>query len=124
MENVLNEHFKNDELLLRAVYPPERYSKFWKNGRLSSAALKDKNGLSVNRTADLSMEKAVEIMKNSFSGYIFSIPVCLCHEVKAYLTYCPSKNNIYHSEIHGSETQLMLDDEQALRLARKAVCVG
>lgn len=112
--------FNENELLLRAVWPPNRRPDFWENGRLSSAALKDKRGLSVNRTYDLPLENAVLIMSEQFSGLIVSISVAACNAVDAYVKYCPSQTNVYHSEIYGSPTEVMLNDTQAFLLARQA----
>ena len=112
--------FDANELLLRAVWPANRRPDFWKNGRLSSAALKDKRGLSVNRTSDLPLGDAVLLMSRKFEGIIVSISVPACNQVQAHLKYCPSCDNIYHREIHGSPTEIMLSDKQALLLARQA----
>lgn len=112
--------FNENEQLLRAVWPANRRPDFWENGRLSSAALKDKRGLSVNRTYDLPLENAVLIMSEQFSGLIVSISVAACNAVDAYVKYCPSQTNVYHSEIHGSPTEVMLNDTQAFLLARQA----
>ena len=102
--------FIENEQLLRAVWPANRRPDFWENGRLSSAALTDKRGLSVNRTYDLPLENAVLIMSEQFSGLIVSISVAACNAVNAYVKYCPSQTNVYHSEIHGSPTEVMLND--------------
>ena len=112
--------FNENEQLLRAVWPANRRPDFWENGRLSSAALKDKRGLSVSRTYDLPLENAVLIMSEQFSGLIVSISVTACNAVDAYVKYCPSQTNVYHSEIHGSPTEVMLNDTQAFLLARQA----
>jgi hypothetical protein len=112
--------FNEQELLLRAVWPADRRPDFWRNGRLSSAALKDKRGLSVNRTHNLPLSDAVLLMSQRFNGLIVSISVAACNSVDAYVKYCPSEGNIYHSEIHGSTTEVVLSDEQALVLARLA----
>lgn len=112
--------FNENEQLLRAVWPANRRPDFWENGRLSSAALKDKRGLSVNRTYDLPLENAALIMSEQFSGLIVSISVAACNAVDAYVKYCPSQTNVYHSEIHGSPTEVMLNDTQAFLLARQA----
>ena len=46
MDNI----FRIDEKLYRAVYPPEVMDMFWKrDGSVSSAAFEDRNGLSVDR---------------------------------------------------------------------------
>ena len=48
----MDETFSEQESLLRAVYPATRRPDFWNNGRLSSAALKDKRGLSEERLCE------------------------------------------------------------------------
>ena len=116
----MDETFSEQELLLRAVYPATRRPNFWNNGRLSSAALKDKRGLSVERTYDRTVKDATLSMSQRFQGLIISITVPACNAVQAYIKYCPSQNSPYHSEIHGSQTQVELSDTQALLLARSA----
>ena len=116
----MDETFDDRELLLRAVWPADCRPDFWLNGKLSSAALKDKRGLSVNRTHTLPLENAVSLMSEKFGGFIVSISVVACKAVDAYIKYCPSQSNIYHSEIHCSPTEVVLSDIQALLLARQA----
>ena len=46
----MDDTFREEEQLYRAVYPPERQEMFWKkDGSISDAALRDKKGLSVER---------------------------------------------------------------------------
>lgn len=116
----MDETFDEKELLLRAVWPESRRPDFWVNGRLSSAALKDRRGLSVNRTANRPINEAVHEMAGKFGGLIVSFSVAACNSADAYVKYCPSTENMYHSEIHGSPTEVMLSDVQALILARSA----
>lgn len=116
----MDETFDEREMLLRAVYPPSCRPKFWRNGKLSSAALKDKNGLSVDRTYDRAIDDAVVAMAQRFTRLIVSVTVQDCNKVQACLRYRPSYSNPYHSEIHGSDTEVMLSDDQALILARSA----
>lgn len=116
----MDETFDEHEVLLRAVYPPNCRPKFWRNGKLSSAALKDRNGLSVDRTYDRAIDDAVAVMAQKFTGLIVSITVQDCNKVQACLRYRPSHSNPYHSEVHGSDTEVMLSDDQAFILARSA----
>ena len=113
----MDNQFEETELLLRAVLPVSMY---WKNGKLSSAAFKDKNGLSVNRVYDQKLETAINIMKNSLRGSIVSVLVKDCNDVSACVKYLPSKNNDYHCEIHQSETIKILNEMQAKHLANVA----
>ncbi len=117
----MDSNFNNSELLLRAVYPVDRRPKFWKkNGNLSSAALKDSNGLSVDRTGNRTLVDSLAFIRQNLTGNIVSIPYVLCLKVKASVFYLPSKNNPYHSEIHGSMNQKELSDTQAIILAHSA----
>lgn len=116
----MDETFDEQELLLRAVWPENRRPDFWENGRLSSAALKDKRGLSVSRTYDRPLNEAVLVMTQTFKGIIVSISVASCNAVEAYIKYCPSESNVYHSEIHQSPSEKELSDLQAFLLARQA----
>lgn len=118
--NSMDSKFDANESLVRAVYPENQRPDFWENGRLSSAALKDKKGLSVTRTCDRSLKDTVEWMTLNFKGAMVAITVRACTTVQAYVKYCPSQNNPYHSEIHGSEEVIELNDYQALYLARQA----
>lgn len=113
--------FSEKELLLRAVLPPDRRPDFWKDGRLSSAALKDKHGLSVERTYDRSLEDSINYMLLHLHGFVASVGVSDCKDVSAYIVYMPSSTNKYHSEIHGSSTDIVLSDIQAKKLAKRSV---
>ena len=113
--------FKDHEFLLRAVWPANKVPNFWrKDGRISSAALKDKNGLSVERTYDRPLKEAVNTMKGNFRGAIISLTVPDCNRVHAFLKHFPSKQSYYHSEIHGSENEVELNDKQAFILSNLA----
>lgn len=124
LKRIMDNNFSQNEFLLRAVYPENIKPFYWKNGHLSSAALKDKKGLSVDRTysRDL-LTSAIEMRKRNLKGYIFSFSVKSCLKVNTYLFYNPSKENIYHSEIHSSKTRVELTDHQAYILSREAKVV-
>lgn len=116
----MDSKFDENESLVRAVYPENQRPDFWENGRLSSAALKDKRGLSVTRTYDRTLKDTVEWMRLHFKGVMVAITVRACTAVQAYVKHCPSQTNEYHSEIHGSREEIELSDFQALYLARQA----
>ena len=110
--------FADNELLYRAVYPPERAEMFWKDsGHVSSAAFLDKNGLSVERGAFRSDTEVVSGMKKYFIGRIISLAVKVCRAVDAHVVYKPTKRSRYHAEIHGSNTRLLLSPSQRRYLA-------
>lgn len=114
----MDNNFDSRELLLRAVLP---ISLYWKDGRLSSAAFKDKNGLSVSRTYERNLNIAVESMRSFFTGDIISVSVENCNSVNACVKYLPSQTNKYHCEIHRSDTVRLLSDFQAKHLASVAI---
>ncbi len=119
--DLLPEVFKDDELLLRAVYPANQRPDFWKtNGKLSSAALKDRNGLSVERTYDRSLEESIGYMLGHLSGNVAIITQEVCKSVNAVVVYLPSVTNKYHCEIHGSASRKVLNENQARTIAQSA----
>ena len=118
----MDSSFKDNEKLYRAVRPIDM---FWRaDGTISSAALRDSNGLSVDRGADRSDAEAIAHMKsNGFKGTVISLQVSNCKDVGAVVKYLPS-TNIYHSEIHGSETKKLLSDSQRKKLSNLANIEG
>ena len=114
--------FNKTEKLYRAVYPPEIAEMYWKkDGTLSSAAFADPKGLSVDRGDYRTDTEVIFSMRERFTGHIISLYVKNCFDVGASVQYKPSRSNPYHSEIHGSETTILLSKSQRLSLARKAV---
>ena len=120
----MDEKFANDEKLYRAVYPPEVADMFWrKDGTVSSAAFADAHGLSVDRGDHREDMDVVAEMNKRFSGRIIRLYSKNCYDIGAVIRYLPTKNNPYHSEIHGSCTSVLLSKQQRLYLSRKAVCL-
>lgn len=120
----MDQTFMPNELLLRAVLPPARRPDFWRNGHLTSAVLKDPKGLSVDRLYDRAVDDAVNFMHSHLCGPIVSFTVQDCDKVSAYVKYAPSFNNKYHTEVHGSETEVLLSDPQAHMLSKLAKLVA
>ena len=119
--NFMDNTFKDTERLYRAVYPPSHPGMFWKkDGRISPSAFADPKGLSVERGFYRKSEEIVEKMKKTFTGCIISLSVLNCKEVDAVVKYLPSKDNNYHSEIHGSDTIALLNKSQRFHLAEVA----
>lgn len=109
----MDNSFKEDELLYRAVYPPEKNKIFWKDeNHISSAVFLDKRGVSVERGNYRSDDLVLQYMKKSFVGKFISITAGLCFKVNAKIFYKPTKRSVYHSEIHGSETRILLSPSQ------------
>lgn len=118
----LPKEFHPDERLLRAVFPANKHPEFWKNGRLSSAALKDKKGLSVERTYTRSVDESVRYMLTHLSGNVVSLTQDSCKSVSAIILYLPTCN-LYHCEIHGGKDRKVLSPSQAHAIARSAELV-
>lgn len=117
MDNV----FDASEKLYRAVYPPEVAEMFWKrDGSVSSAAFADPNGLSVDRQGKRTDIEAISYMKKRFIGSIISVYVKNCESIGAVVRFLPSKKNPYHSEIHGSNDNVLLSKSQRRYLATHA----
>ncbi|MCR4797463.1 MAG: hypothetical protein K5853_03340 [Lachnospiraceae bacterium] len=116
--------FKSEEKLFRAVYPPELVQMFWRfDGKVSSAAFADPNGLSVDRAGGRDDKQVISVMQKRFDGRVVYVRVRNCTEIGAKVEYLPSRSNVYHSEIHGSETAALLSKSQRRHLADKAVVV-
>ena len=121
--NSLPSMLSSNEVLLRAVYPANRRPDFWKNGKLSSAALKDKKGLSVNRTYTRTLDQAICHLLKNLTGNVVSISQESCSIVSALVRYSPSVSNKYHCEIHGSSECKVLSPIQAKYIASQAKLV-
>lgn len=115
--------FEDEELLLRAVLPANQRPRFWKDGKLSSAALKDRRGLSVDRTYDRALEESVTFMLGHLTGNVVALTQDACKSVDAIINYLPSMTNKYHCEIHGSKEQKVLSPHQAHVIAGSAKLV-
>ncbi len=121
----MDDVFESDELLYRAVFPPEHAAMFWRrDGSVSSAAFADAKGLSVERGYHRDTGTVISSMLMRFTGIIVAVTAGDCIDVNAVLRYLPSNNNPYHSEIHGSATVPLLSKSQRLFLARRAKIVS
>lgn len=117
--------FAGDEKLYRAVWPPSHARMYWKkDGSVSSAAFKDKRGLSVERGYHRDDTTVVETMKTFFSGIVIKVGVDDCHAVNALVLYLATERSRYHSEIHGSRDLVVLDSNQCKYLAEHCKVVG
>ena len=121
----MNNTFKPDEKLYSAIYPPEIASLYWKQDEtLSYKAFEDPKGLSVDRGDYRDDTLVISDMRKRLNGYIFKLYVRTCNEAGAVIRYLPSKNNPYHSEIHGSDDKIILSKHQCFLLAKKAKQIG
>jgi hypothetical protein len=121
----MDNSFKPEEKLYRAVYPPEVADMFRrKDGTISSAAFADAKGLSVDRGDFRPDTEVIHSMQSRFTGRIISLYVKNCIDIGAVVRYLPSAGNIYHTEIHGSVSTPMLSKSQRLFLSKKAIIVA
>jgi hypothetical protein len=113
----MDQHFPDDEKLYRAVFPAFLLVK--ENGKVSSAAFKDKRGMSVLR-GDGRDDTAVDEELHRKLGFDKKTAVFTafhCRQVEAVPIYKPSSMSKYHSEVHGSCTEKVLNSVQRKHLA-------
>lgn len=116
----MDNSFQGDEKLYRAVFAT--YKK--KDGTFSDASLKDAKGLSVERGDYRDDQDVLLNMAGRFKDYLVSLTVNDCWREEAIVKYLPSRESIYHSEIHGSESKLVLSSSQRKHLIDKIQQVG
>mgnify|MGYP000046163122 CR=1 FL=1 len=108
---------EDSENLFRAIRPDDM---FWKNEektKLSSAAFKDRNGLSVDRQGTRTEEESIQKIKNSFTGKIAYTAAGVCYSNGIMVDYCPTEENLYHCEIIRNHEKKLLSKSQAKFLA-------
>ena len=92
--------------------------------RPSSAAFKDRRGLSVDRCNLRDEEDVINFLlsKKPHRG-IVKISVPYARELPSMVVYAPVDGNIYHSELHNDEDKLELARGKAKRLAKDSEVV-
>lgn len=85
--------------------------------RISSAAFKDSKGVSVDRDAFRDKEECIKALnkKKNFFG-ICRVKTQIVRELNAIVKYLPEKDNIYHSEIHDSITDIPMKGSKPRRI--------
>ena len=89
----MDECFRDDERLFRAVRPGNMY---WKEDHtVSSAAFKtpEKDGLSTDRDGGRSTEECVRRISEKLKGGVVSVSYSQCREVEAAVEYAPVEGN-------------------------------
>lgn len=110
----------NDEILYRKIHPLEI---FWDNdkNRPSSAAYKDKKGLSVDMLSDRNENDVILSFISRFGENkiksVVKVSVGICKSIELYPIYKPSKDNKYHCEIHDSENVILISNSKAKKLS-------
>lgn len=115
----MDDRFREDERLFRAVLPAEA---FWKpDGRVSSAAFKTKepDGLSTDRDGGRAVQDCINAISESLKGRIVSVTYSDCADVSAEVVYAPveAPPNPYHSLIRNSVEKAQLTRGQCRHLA-------
>jgi hypothetical protein len=117
---------ENEEFLYRRILNIPNY---WKpeTNRHSSAAFKQSNGLSVDRSHTREDSDIIELLKNTNMKNIKAIAKIKCETCISILTfpiYKPEADNIYHSEIHNSNSIVLLTNKQSKNLSDLAIPIG
>ena len=113
----------DNEILYRVVRP---FNLFWKKkfNKLSTAAFKDRNGLSVDRDGERSENAVIDdFNRRRFEGALISAIAGDCKAINTYLV--PKPNNWkYHAEILDSRSKIILSNEKCEKLVGlfKVVC--
>ena len=111
--------FSADERLYRAIRPIDI---FWKKeGKISSAAFKDSQGLSCDRDMgriDVSSCVCSLLKFLQRDETVVSISYRECIDVNATLEYEPIDGNEYHSLILNNHEKRQLTDSQAKKLSK------
>ena len=119
---MLDEEINDDEILYRAIKP---FPNWWdsENNRPTSAAFKDSRGVSVDRQGTRNEPEAITAFKKFELKAVVSITAKECRNFDTHPIYKPEPGNEYHSEIHGSLTEIQLTASQAKKLSRNVKIV-
>lgn len=120
----MSKELSEDECLFRKI--PNNPIMIKADGTISSAAFKDSKGCSVDKKADRDNSVIYDMFFQRFyntSGSIIAVSnvtVGICYEKEAIVIESPTKENVFHCEIHGSIDKVQLTPSQAKHLARNA----
>jgi|WetSurMetagenome_2_1015567.scaffolds.fasta_scaffold52319_4 hypothetical protein len=111
----------NNENLFRAI---KILPQLWDDefNRPSSAAFKDSKGLSVDRNAERSFDEVITCLKKHFSNLkgVAYFTASSCKNIDLIILYCPTPDDLYHCEIHQSDTCIPLSKASARKLSKLA----
>ncbi len=119
-----NSEIANTENLYRAVRSNPNY---WKEkfNRISTAALKDKRGLSVDRDGDRKQYEVIQSFQDrKWEGYLLYVQAKICKDIGTYLKPSPSHINNYHALILENENDIELSDEKCDKLCKEFVRIS
>lgn len=121
MSNQINPIIDNNEFLYRGII-----EHFWdfENNRPSSAIFKDSKGVSVDRDIARNENDCVEFLQSKKDFFaICKIQTKKVRELDAIAKYLPVEGNIYHSEIHDSESRVQMRGSKPKKLRGNCVVV-
>lgn len=116
---------KDEERLYRAIL--NKIPNAIVNGRvMPSVFIQENTGTSVERDGDREHNEILETLKSRFNrngkedNYLGAASVTAkgCRVAKAYPSACGNRKNIFHAEIHESETEILLSLTKAMLISR------
>ena len=116
----MDDSFIPEERLYRGIHA------MWLDGnRITSAAFKDSGGVSVDRDGGRNEGECIEriisaLPQISGVGRLTSADVESCGAVTI---YCPTQDNVYHSQIQDSKEQVKMPQSKARKLANRCLLV-
>lgn len=113
-----NSEIHNTEFL----YRPVRYGKLFWSKRYDLPAItafQDSDGLSVERSGDQDEQEKIDFFKkHRYTGVLIKLNCGKCREINTYPVPKPSKRSDYHSEIHDSPNQELIQVDKCEELAK------
>ena len=122
-------NFYADEKLFRAV-TVDNPNMFDQHNQVTSTVFKDSAGVSVDRQWHRSVKEAVNALCNKLAKIqgrkikdykVISVKKSDCDSVRVHCQYAPEDNDIYHSLIMQSSTEIKLTKTQARKLVKLAI---
>lgn len=112
----MDNNFQDDELIYRGidkeVWLPDKK-------RPSSSAFKHDKGVSVNRgNFRPDNECIADLITQDRIFCAAKLDVKAIKSINVHLVYDPIENNIYHSELHNSSTEIRISASKARKLAK------
>ena len=116
----------DNEMLYRVLR--KSYPSGFINGKPSAALFIDEKGLSVDRDGDRTEKQIINTFRERFGRYddhdcAVKIQAGACRLAGTFPVPTKNKCNIFHAEIHESETQVPVSLSKAMLLAQKCQVV-
>lgn len=117
---------ENSEVLYRVVR--ESNPNGFINGKPSAALFLDARGTSVERDGERDEDEIIDAFRKRFrkNDYKTSVKVTAeeCRTIGTYPNPIGNKRNMYHAEVHESETEVYVSLVKAMQLATKCKVVN